>query len=215
MKTRLPTIVCCPNIATTPGMPNAPLRDFIWLPTDTSEPWDRERLRQLAVAAATFLSRWRWYILDGADLQRDKVRRESNMTRSLLSIASIALTAAFALPARAQDVLPRPEQPFKGYIGRTVKQSTKDFPQEVKAPKADGKQVAQGGIERTIPFRISADETLDIGDDTGTPVSEDYQVPFKFTGALKKVAIQLTDATLSPEDEAEIRKMKAEIGLSE
>ena len=79
----------------------------------------------------------------------------------------------------------------------------------------DGKQVAQGRIERTIPFRISADETLDIGEDTGTPVSEDYQVPFKFTGALKKVAIQLTDATLSPEDEAEIRKMKAEIGLSE
>jgi hypothetical protein len=58
----------------------------------------------------------------------------------------------------------------------------------------DGRQVAQGRIERTIPFRISADETLDIGEDTGTPVSEDYQVPFKFTGDLKKVAIQLTDA---------------------
>jgi hypothetical protein len=49
----------------------------------------------------------------------------------------------------------------------------------------DGKQIAQGKIERTIPFRISADETLDIGEDTGTPVSEDYQVPFKFTGDLK------------------------------
>jgi arylsulfatase A-like enzyme len=34
-----------------------------------------------------------------------------------------------------QDVLPRPEEPFHGYIGRTVKDSTKDFPQEVKAPK--------------------------------------------------------------------------------
>jgi hypothetical protein len=54
-----------------------------------------------------------------------------------------------------------------------------------------------------------------LGEDTGTPVSENYQVPFKFTGALKKVAIQLTDAALSPEDEAEIRKMKAEIGFSE
>jgi hypothetical protein len=69
----------------------SPLRDFISLPADTSEPWDRERLRQLAVAAATFLSRWRWYILDGADLQRDKVRRESNMTRSLLAIASASI----------------------------------------------------------------------------------------------------------------------------
>jgi hypothetical protein len=27
----------------------------------------------------------------------------------------------------------------------------------------DGRQVAQGRIERTIPFRISADETLNIG----------------------------------------------------
>ena len=79
----------------------------------------------------------------------------------------------------------------------------------------DGKQAAQGKIERTIPFRISADETLDIGEDTGTPVSEDYQVPFKFTGDLKKVAIQLTDAVLSAEDEAEIKRIRAEIGLSE
>jgi arylsulfatase len=79
----------------------------------------------------------------------------------------------------------------------------------------DGKQVAEGRIERTIPFRISADETLDIGEDTGTPVSEDYRVPFKFTGVLKKVAIQLTDSVLSAEEEAEMRRMRAEIGLSE
>jgi hypothetical protein len=40
-------------------------------------------------------------------------------------------------------------------------------------------------------------------------------VPFRFTGDLKKVAIQLTDAKLSPEDEEEIRKIKTEIGLSQ
>ena len=79
----------------------------------------------------------------------------------------------------------------------------------------DGRQVAQGRIERTIPFRISADETLDIGEDTGTPVSEDYRVPFKFTGNLKKVGIQLTDAVLSASDEAEIEKMRAAIAVSE
>ena len=32
-------------------------------------------------------------------------------------------------------VLPYPEPPFLGHIGRTVKDSTKDFPQEVHAPK--------------------------------------------------------------------------------
>src|SRR5580693_2338602 len=79
----------------------------------------------------------------------------------------------------------------------------------------DGAQVAEGRIERTIPFRISADETLGIGEDTGTPVSEDYHVPFRFTGDLKKLAIQLTDAPLTAEEQGEIERMRANIALSE
>ena len=55
----------------------------------------------------------------------------------------------------------------------------------------DGKKVAQGRIERTLPFRISLDETLDIGEDTGTPVSEDYKTPFRFNGKLFKVVVDL------------------------
>jgi hypothetical protein len=48
----------------------------------------------------------------------------------------------------------------------------------------DEKPVAEGWVERTIPFRMALDDRLDIGEDTGAPVSEDYQVPFKFTGTL-------------------------------
>jgi hypothetical protein len=48
----------------------------------------------------------------------------------------------------------------------------------------DGQKVAERKLARSIPFRVSADETLDIGEDTGTPVSEDYHVPFKFTGTI-------------------------------
>ena len=57
----------------------------------------------------------------------------------------------------------------------------------------DGKQVAQGKIERTIGVRVSLDETFDVGRDSGTPVVEDYvnKMPFKFTGKLKKVVIEL------------------------
>src|SRR3984957_11752572 len=67
----------------------------------------------------------------------DEVQGEPIMTRrkALLATVSTALTSFVALLARAQDVLPRPEQPFKGHIGRTVQESTKDFPQEVKAPE--------------------------------------------------------------------------------
>ena len=55
----------------------------------------------------------------------------------------------------------------------------------------DGKEVAEGRIEKTQPIRIALDETLDIGEDTGTPVNLNYDVPFKFTGELGKVTIDL------------------------
>ena len=55
----------------------------------------------------------------------------------------------------------------------------------------DGVKVAEGRIEKTVPNRFSLDETLDVGEDTGTPVSEDYKVPFKFTGKIEKVTVQL------------------------
>ncbi len=79
----------------------------------------------------------------------------------------------------------------------------------------DQKPVAAGRVEHTIPFRVSADETLDIGEDTGTPVCDDYKVPFRFTGDLKRVVIRLGDSTLSPEDKEQIRRAKAAIGFSE
>jgi arylsulfatase A-like enzyme len=72
----------------------------------------------------------------------------------------------------------------------------------------DGKKVADGKISRTIPFRVSADETLDIGEDTGTPVSEDYHVPFKFTGTIDKVVIKLSEAALTPQEQQQMDKQE-------
>jgi len=68
----------------------------------------------------------------------------------------------------------------------------------------DGKEVANGKVARTIPFRVSADETLDIGEDTGTPVSDDYHVPFKFTGTLNKVVVDLGEAKLGSDEQKEL-----------
>ncbi|NOD35432.1 sulfatase-like hydrolase/transferase [Ruegeria sp. HKCCD7296] len=51
--------------------------------------------------------------------------------------------------------------------------------------------VGEGRVERTMGFRISLDETFDIGSDAGEPVSESYHVPFDFPGTLEKVEVKL------------------------
>src|SRR4051794_1622575 len=56
-------------------------------------------------------------------------------TRPILAALACALGVMVPFTAWAQEILPRPEQPFKGRIGRTAKDSTKDFPQEPAAPK--------------------------------------------------------------------------------
>ena len=51
------------------------------------------------------------------------------------------------------------------------------------------KKVAERRVEGTIFGRFSADETFDIGLDTGSPVSELYASPFKFAGAINRVEV--------------------------
>jgi arylsulfatase len=72
--------------------------------------------------------------------------------------------------------------------------------------KVDGAVVAQGRIEHSMPFLMQWDENFDIGDDTGTPVAEDYSVPFPFNGKLTKLTLTIDRPKLSPEDE---RRLKA------
>jgi len=79
----------------------------------------------------------------------------------------------------------------------------------------DGKAVATGRIERTLAFRLSLDETLDCGEDTGTPVSETYKVPFKFTGKLNKATIILTPEKLSAADNHELKAAHAAISMAQ
>lgn len=73
---------------------------------------------------------------------------------------------------------------------------------------ADEKQVAQGKVPQTIGIRFSLDETFDVGEDTGTPVSEDYAdaMPYPFTGTLKRFAVVLEPQKLSEEEQARLRK---------
>jgi len=54
----------------------------------------------------------------------------------------------------------------------------------------NGKKVGEGRIDRTMMVGFSFDECFDVGEDSGTPVG-DYRVPFRFSGKLEKVTIDL------------------------
>ena len=74
----------------------------------------------------------------------------------------------------------------------------------------DEKQVAQGRIPQTIGVRFSPDETFDIGQDTGTPVLEEYEdkMPFRFTGTLAQFVVALEPSRLSAD---ELRRLHEEL----
>jgi arylsulfatase len=60
--------------------------------------------------------------------------------------------------------------------------------------KVDGRDYAGKQIPHTIPVIMNFDETFDIGVDTRTGVDDnDYQVPFRFTGKIDKLAVQLKE----------------------
>jgi arylsulfatase len=79
----------------------------------------------------------------------------------------------------------------------------------------DGEKVASEHLPQTIPYRMSLDETLDIGEDTGTPVSEDYKVPFKFTGKLGKVTINITEEKLTEEQLEKYRQGRVRSAIAQ
>jgi arylsulfatase len=68
------------------------------------------------------------------------------------------------------------------------------------------KKVGEGRVEKTILGRYSADETFDIGMDTGSPVSDDYKSPNSYTGTLRKVQIHLEPTDHTENDIRIIRK---------
>src|SRR5499426_395149 len=72
----------------------------------------------------------------------------------------------------------------------------------------DERQVAQGRIPQTIGVRVSLDETFDVGQDTGTPVMEEYEdkMPFRFTGTLTKFVAVLEPSRLTADEQRRLHE---------
>jgi arylsulfatase len=75
----------------------------------------------------------------------------------------------------------------------------------------DGQSVGEGRVEHTQPLIFSADETADVGNDTGSTVSDDYDAESsRFTGTINWVQIDLgedagdVDHLISPEERLQI-----------
>jgi len=56
---------------------------------------------------------------------------------------------------------------------------------------ANGKKVAAGRIERTMPILFSFDLTFDVGEDWGTAVADTYELPFGCAGTLERVTVEV------------------------
>ena len=79
----------------------------------------------------------------------------------------------------------------------------------------DSEKVASEHLPQTIAYRMSLNETLEIGEDTGTPISEDYKVQFKFTHKLEKVTINITEEKLTEEQLEEYRQGRVQSAIAQ
>ena len=66
----------------------------------------------------------------------------------------------------------------------------------------NGKAIATGRIDHTQCCAFSADEGTDVGADEGTPVTEAYKVPFKFTGTINSVTVEQKEMKKANRDDA-------------
>jgi arylsulfatase len=56
----------------------------------------------------------------------------------------------------------------------------------------DGIEIGGGDIPVTAPFRLGQGAAMLVGADTGGTVTPEYKAPFYFTGALKRVIIDVS-----------------------
>jgi arylsulfatase A-like enzyme len=73
----------------------------------------------------------------------------------------------------------------------------------------DGKVLARQKMEKTIPFLMALDESLDIGLDTRTPVDDSYKLPFRFTGTIDKLTFKIGQEQLAAKERERMKRALA------
>ncbi len=101
-----------------------------------------------------------------------------------LSLERYTVASTSALPKGKVQL--KVDFAYKGKSGEIGKSATVTM-------TANGVKVAEGELAKTIPAQISLGEGLDIGEDVGSAVDYTYKLPFKFTGTIDKVTVDLSD----------------------
>jgi arylsulfatase len=79
----------------------------------------------------------------------------------------------------------------------------------------DGKEVDRKAIPHTIPFLMTIDESFDVGVDTRTGVDDaDYQPPFRFTGKLDKLTVNLKPVPMSADEQQRFNEEVRKVNLA-
>jgi len=73
----------------------------------------------------------------------------------------------------------------------------------------DGKTVGSGDLPVTIPLTLGLSAGVCVGSDAGSPVMTDYTPPFAFTGAVRKVLVDLTGQAMEDKEETIKAYLKA------
>ena len=68
----------------------------------------------------------------------------------------------------------------------------------------DGMTLASGEFPVTIPIRLGQGGAMVVGADPGAPVNPEYEPPFRFTGTLKRVIVDVSGEAVT-DHEAEMK----------
>jgi arylsulfatase len=100
---------------------------------------------------------------------------------NLLGISATQVRGDTAIPTGTHQV--RMEFDYTGGLGAAADVSL----------FVDGSEVGKGHLERTTPILFSGDEGLDVGSDTGSPVTYEYEGRDRYPGTIKWVQIDVNE----------------------
>ena len=94
--------------------------------------------------------------------------------------------------AVSQSALPKGKVQVKVDVKSEGKEGEFGKPATV-VMSVNGKNAGAGMLPKTIPLQISLGEGMDVGMDIGSAVDFSYKLPYKFTGKIEKVVIEISN----------------------